>query len=89
MAIGAIFEGDYTQAQYDRVNQQLSPDNRPPPGMLYHAAGPTEHGFCVIEVWESQEAMRDYFEQQLGAVLQQESVNVTPKFFSVTNIMKA
>lgn len=88
MAIGAIFEGNYTQAQYVQVNQQLSPDNRPPPGMLYHAAGPTEQGFCVIEVWESQEAMQQYFEQKLGAALQQASISITPQFFQVTNIMK-
>ena len=52
------------------------------------AAGPTENGFCVIEVWESQEAAQRFFEQQLGQALQQANSTVQPKFFQVANIIK-
>jgi quinol monooxygenase YgiN len=89
MAIGAIFAGSgFSQEQYAQVNRQASPDNQPPPGLRYHAAGPSESGFCVIEVWESQEAMQQFFERKLGQALQQANVNVQPVFFQVTNIME-
>ena len=89
MAVGVIFDGTgVDQAQYEQVRQQVTPDNRPAPGMLYHAAGATENGFCVIEVWESQEAAQQFFEQQLGQALQQANITVQPKFFQVANIIK-
>lgn len=89
MAIGAIFEGaSVSQAQYEQVRDQVAPGNRPPPGMLYHAAGPSEGGWCVIEVWESQEAIDQFFQQKLGQALQQANINVQPKFFQVINTMQ-
>ena len=89
MAIGVIFTGTVTEAQYQQVLNQTSPGNQPPPGMLYHAAGPTETGFCVIEVWESQEAMQTFFDQKLGQALQAAKINVQPTRFQVINTMKA
>lgn len=89
MAIGAIFEGaGVSRAQYEQVLNQVSPGNRPPPGMLYHAAGTTENGFCVVEVWESQEALQRFFDQQLGQALQQANISVQPRFFQVVNTMQ-
>jgi hypothetical protein len=88
MAIGIIFEGQFTQAQYDQVSNQVTPGNQPPPGLLYHAGGPGEGGFCVIEVWESQEVAQRFFDEKLGQALQQAGIHVQPKFFRVTNTMK-
>jgi quinol monooxygenase YgiN len=89
MAIGVIFDGSgMSQQQYEQVNQQASPGTRPPPGLLYHAAGPSEGGFSVIEVWESQEALQEFFAQTLGQALQQASITTQPRFFRVTNTMQ-
>lgn len=89
MAIGIISEGvGVTQAQYDQVLDQVMPNKQMPPGMLYHAAGPSEGGHCVVEVWESQEAAQQFFEQTLGPALQQAQITAPPRFFQVTNIMK-
>ena len=89
MAIGVIFDGSgMSQEQYDQVSQQVSPGNRPPPGMLYHAAGPSEDGFCVIEVWASQEALQEFFAQRLGQALQQASITAQPTVFQVVNTMQ-
>ena len=88
MAIGAIFEGQFTQAQYDQVRNEVAPGNSPPAGLLYHAGGPTENGWCVIEVWESQEALQRCFDERLGQALQKAQISVQPKFFEVANIMK-
>jgi len=50
MAIVLVFAGaGITQAQYDQVRKEVSPDNKPPAGMLYHVAGPmAAGGFRVI-----------------------------------------
>lgn len=89
MAIGVIFDASgMTQAQYDQIHQDVSPDNQLPPGMLYHAAGPAEGGYCVIETWESQEAAQQFAEQKLAQAMQRAGLNAQPKFFQVGNIMK-
>ncbi len=89
MAIGVIFDGHgVTESQYRQVAEKVAPDNRPVSGMLYHAGGSTEDGFCVIEVWESQEVAQQFFDEQLGQALQEAGINVQPKFFQVVNIMQ-
>jgi hypothetical protein len=88
MAIGAIFEGQFGQAQYDQVRNEVAPGNTPPPGLLYHVGGPSEQGWCVIEIWESQEALQRLFDEKLGQALQKAGISVQPRFFEVQNIMK-
>jgi hypothetical protein len=88
MAVGLIFDGvGVSQAQYEQVRNQVAPDNKAAPGLLYHAAGPTEGGFCVIEVWESEEILGRFFDEQLGQALQEAGINVQPKMFQVVNTM--
>ncbi len=88
MTIGIIFNGaGTTEAQYAQVLNQVSPGNQKPSGMISHSAGPREGGWCVIEVWESQEAAQQFFDQKLGAALQEAKITVQPTFFQVTNTM--
>src|SRR4051812_38396732 len=71
MAIGLIIEvSGGTQAQYDQVRNEVSPNNRPPEGMLYHAGGASDSGLTVIEVWESQEAATRFFQEKLGKAVE-------------------
>jgi quinol monooxygenase YgiN len=89
VAVGLIFDGvGITEAQYEQARREVAPDNRLLPGMLSHHAGPSEGGWCVIETWESQEALQAFFEQKLGQALQRANINVQPKFFQVTNTMQ-
>ena len=89
MALGQIFDGlGVTQAQYEQVLHEVAPGNRPPPGMLYHAAGPTPDGWRVIEIWESQEAADRFFRDKLGAALQRANISVQPQDFEVINTMR-
>ncbi|MGZ8697136.1 MAG: hypothetical protein ACXWZ1_07245 [Gaiellaceae bacterium] len=39
-------------------------DGRVPDGLLVHVAGPTDEGFRIIEIWESQ-AARERFRDEL------------------------
>jgi hypothetical protein len=45
-----------TQAQYDTVHAHMGIDAYPPEGLLFHAAGPIDEGWGVIDFWESREA---------------------------------
>ena len=57
--------------------------------MLSHAAGASEDGFCVVEVWESQEALQRFFEQTFRRPLQEAGLNVQPRFFPLVNTMES
>jgi hypothetical protein len=36
-----------------------------PPGLILHAAGPTDEGFRIIEIWESQAAWESFDARRL------------------------
>lgn len=38
-----------------------------PPGLIVHAAGPTDEGFRIIEVWESEEAWQRFAGSHAGS----------------------
>jgi hypothetical protein len=39
-----------------------------PPGLILHVAGPTDEGFRIIEIWQSQAAWERFDAQRLAAV---------------------
>jgi hypothetical protein len=54
--------------QYRGISRSLE---RVPRGLLLHVAGPTDEGFRIIEVWESEAAWRQFapdFEAALGSI---------------------
>ena len=89
MAIGLIFNNPgQTQEQYDAAVEQLNLAQSLPEGWIFHAAGPTEDGWRVVEVWESQEAADAYFQGGLGQVLKNEGVSLgQPDTFTVYNVI--
>ena len=44
--------------QYGRIADALSGSK--PAGLILHAAGPTDEGFRIVGVWESEEAWRSF-----------------------------
>ena len=54
-----------TQEQYEAVLQQLNLGGRMPPGGIFHAAGPIEGGWRVVDVWETQEAFDIFLREKL------------------------
>jgi quinol monooxygenase YgiN len=88
MAVCLIFEGPgVTQAQYDQVRTEVAPGDRVPEGAIFHVAGPTETGWCVVEVWESQEALQRFIQEKLHPALQRAGITGQPRIFQVANIM--
>ena len=90
MAVGLIFNGvGVSQAQYEQVLEEVNPDGKVAPGVLFHAAGPAADGWRVVEVWESQEALEKFFQDQLGAALERAGISVQPEVFPVHNLRQA
>ena len=42
-----------TEEQFDRVHDHANPDRTPPKGLLFHASGPIDGGWGIIDYWES------------------------------------
>jgi hypothetical protein len=68
MAFGQILQ--FTGAsidKYDAVNRELGWDeeNGKPEGLLAHAAGSTDDGFCVIEWWNAESDWETFFGTRL------------------------
>jgi len=68
MAIGQIlrFSGAGID-KYDAVQSELGwvGDKGAPEGLSAHAAGVTDDGFCVVDVWDSEGAWDTFFTQRL------------------------
>ena len=58
-----------TQEQYDQVEAGLG-EPRLGTGQTYHVAGPTDDGWCVVDVWESREHFDRFVAERLGTQLQ-------------------
>ncbi|MFK8906968.1 hypothetical protein [Streptomyces sp. YS-3] len=69
MAIVVIFEfAGMTEAQYEQSAEKVagrpgpvkSPSDWPVAGLVSHAAAPMPNGWLVVDVWESEEAFREF-----------------------------
>ena len=66
MAIAMMVDTPEGSAEvYDKVREQLGLEGKPAGG-IFHVAGPSPNGgWRVVEVWESQEAAEQFFEERL------------------------
>ena len=44
-----------TAEQFDQVRAAVNPEGNPPEGLIFHASGPIDGGWGVIDFWESSE----------------------------------
>jgi hypothetical protein len=74
MAIGIRIKlAGITAEQFDRVHNQINPDRTPPKGLLFHASGPIDGGWGIIDFWESR-ADFDAFAPRIAAGIEAEGV---------------
>ena len=76
-----------TKESYEEVVRKLtdgrglkSPADWPAEGLLVHTAGEAPGGFRVVDVWESEDAIRR-FEETLGPILQEAGVTAEPEMY--------
>ena len=77
-----------TQERYEEVVRRLTNRKRrmrsvsdlPFDGLLVHVAGQGEKGFCVVDVFASQDAV-DAFNEALGSIPREVGIEQPPDFF--------
>ncbi len=56
MAVGIRIKfAGLSQEQFDQVNKHVDPATNPPKGLPFHASGPIDEGWGVIDFWESRQ----------------------------------
>jgi quinol monooxygenase YgiN len=66
MAVGIRIKfAGIKQEQFDAVNAQIDPTSNPPEGLIFHASGPIDEGWGVIDFWESRAAFDDFFQARV------------------------
>lgn len=85
----------FTQEKYDEVVRRLSgkdrmesPSDWPAEGLLVHATGTGEGGFRVVDVWESEEAFRN-FGESLVPILEEMGVTDLPEVYPAHSFVSA
>ena len=82
-----------TQDRYEQVVRRLTGKDRiesssdlPFDGLLVHAAGQGPNGFCVFDVFESEEAV-ERFREAMGTIPQDVGIEEPPQFFPAHSAM--
>ncbi len=74
MALAMVVElTGLTRMEYENVVKTVAEEGTPA-GSVFHAGGPTEDGFRVVEVWESREAADAFYGSDL---LKRATANIT------------
>jgi quinol monooxygenase YgiN len=82
MALAMLAEiPDLTREQYETVVQKVN-EKGSPSGALFHAGGPVEGGYRVVEVWSSREAADAFYNSEVyrqasAAITAQPSIVMT------------
>lgn len=78
MALMVTFnEPKVTPEAYDAVRAEIDWDHEPPPGCLMHAAAFDEAGFHSVDIWESEDELKAYFDTRLEPALRRLGILVT------------
>ena len=84
-----------TKESYEEVVRRLtggksleSPADWPVEGLLVHAAGESEGGFRVVDVWESEDAVRK-FGETLAPILGEVGVQAKPEMYATHTFVSA
>lgn len=59
-----------TQEQYEAVNAQMNAEAEPPDGLIFHAAGPIEDGWGIIDFWESRGQFDSFLAGRLAEAIE-------------------
>jgi hypothetical protein len=77
-----------TQEKYEEVVRRLtngksrleSPSDVPFKGLVVHIAGQGSNGFCIFDVFESEEAV-ERFREAMGTIPEEVGIDEPPEFF--------
>jgi hypothetical protein len=82
-----------TQERYEEVVRRLtgksrieSPSDLPFEGLLVHVAGQGRNGFCIVDIFESEEAV-ERFNEAMGTIPREVGIEEPPEFFPAHTVM--
>jgi hypothetical protein len=97
MPIGALqMTPGATQEQYEQVGEKMfgvrSSDfasAEAPDGLIMHSAGPTEDGWYVYDIWESEEHLQRFVQDRLMPALQEVGMppGDPPQIYEIRNVV--
>jgi hypothetical protein len=96
MLIMAVHQtSSLTQERYEEVVRRLtgkdrleSPSDLPFEGLLFHATGQARRGFCVVDVFESEQAVAR-FNEAMGSIPRDVGIEEPPEFFPAHTFIHA
>lgn len=90
MAIAVLLEFPTgSLEQYDAVIEEMNLGGKPAPHGIFHVAGPTESGICIVDVWDSPEAFERFAQEQIGPITQKHGIAApTVSVWPVHNMLK-
>src|SRR5262245_42758047 len=56
---------DLTRKEFRAILDEMGVEARPEHGIYQHISHPTENGFRIIEIWESQKGFEEFAERRL------------------------
>lgn len=66
MTVGLRIKFDgATEEQYEAVHKKARAVENPPKGMLFHASGPIDGGWGIIDFWESREEFDKFMQERI------------------------
>jgi hypothetical protein len=85
-----------TQERYEEVVRRLtngksrieSPADLPFDGLLMHVAGEGRNGFCIVDVFASEEAVAA-FQEAIGTIPREVGIEEPPDFFPIHTYFSA
>jgi hypothetical protein len=82
MAVVMTFEWEgFTPAQYDELREKAGWDAEPPEGGDFHVAWFEDNAIHVVDVWESEQHFRRFFNERLRPLLKDDmKVPGEPKY---------
>ena len=82
-----------TRDRYEEVVRRLtgrdrleSPADLPFPGLLFHAAGETKDGFCIVDGFESEDAVTR-FNEAMSSIPREVGIEEPPEFFPAHTVI--
>ncbi len=64
----------FSREQYDRLDEELGSEK--PEGLIVHAAGESDSGVRIIDVWESKQQFERFQSERLGPAMRKVGIEL-------------
>jgi hypothetical protein len=70
MAVGIRLKlAGVTAEEFDPLQAAIDPDGNPPDGLIFHASGPVDGGWGVLDFWKSREQFDRFGADRIGPAM--------------------